>query len=128
MLRFRALLALLLAITWCSAAWHIDLEAVGLMFEHRHHALDHDAEHAPAGAPHDDHEEVFARDMAKDQVRIGAAPLWLALLGAALLLARFGQCRQAAASLRWRPEPPLAHVWQFVQRCAPESAAPPALA
>jgi hypothetical protein len=134
--RVRALLAILLAVTWCSAAWHVDLEAVGLLFQHEHHAHDHGthdhhgADHGPVGA-HDDHEQVFARDVAKDQIRVGAADgLWIAVLSlAAWLVARLRPGLSALASTRRRREtdPPLAHVWQFVQRCAPESAAPPAL-
>lgn len=131
MLRLRALIAVLLAVTWCSAAWHVDLEAAGLMLAHEHHAHgDHDSDHAQAGA-HDDHEDVFARDVAKGQVRVtpGAAG-WILLLSMAAWL-----------TAQWRPsielqeppgpgtnaDPPLARMWQFAWRCAPESAAPPAL-
>jgi hypothetical protein len=129
MSRLRALLAVLLAITWCSAAWHVDLEAVGMMFKHQHHAHDdHDSDHAPVGA-HDDHEQVVARDVAKDQTRAGPATVaWLALLAFATWLSVAVRPRVAEIStLRTRREtdPPLAQVWQFVQRCAPESAAPP---
>lgn len=131
MLRLRALLALLLVTTWCSAAWHVDLEAVGLMFEHQHHVHDHDADHAPVGASHDDHEQVYARDVAKDQVRLGAADvIWFVFLGLAAWLATALRPTLADVKhLRARREtdPPLAQVWQFVMRCAPESAAPPAL-
>jgi hypothetical protein len=130
--RFRALLAILLAVTWCSAAWHANLEAIGLMLEHEHHAHDgHDADHAPVGA-HDDHEEIFAQNVAKDHIRVGAvAGLWLAVIGLAVCFV--ASLRPSIAALKsarqWREtDPPLAHVWQFVQRCAPESAAPPALA
>jgi hypothetical protein len=130
--RLRAFLAILLVTLWCSAAWHVDLEAVGLMFEHQHHAHDdHDADHAPAGVPHDDHEQVFARDVAKDQIRVGgAAVLWFAYLGLAVwLAATLRPVLVALKNLRQRREtdPPFARVWQFVQRCAPESAAPPVL-
>jgi hypothetical protein len=130
--RLRALFAILLAVTWCSAAWHADLEAVGMMFDHDHHAQheDHDTDHAPVGA-HDDHEQVFARDVAKDQIRMGTVGgLWIAVLSlAAWLVARLRPSITALKSTRqWREtDPPLARVWQFVQRCAPESAAPPAL-
>jgi hypothetical protein len=129
--RLRALLAILLAVTWCSAAWHVDLEAVGMMFEHEHHAHDdHDTDQVPVGA-HDDHEEVFARDVAKDQVRGSAATVaWIALLAFATWLVAAARPSVAALrTLRERREtdPPLAQAWQFVQRCAPESAAPPAL-
>jgi len=129
--RLRALIAVLLAVTWCSAAWHVGLEAAGLMFEHEHHVHgDHDSDHAPTGAP-DGHEDVFARDGAKGQVRAAAgAAGWILLSSVAAWL-----------TAQWRPsidlqeppgpgmdaDPPLARVWQFVWRCAPKSAAPPAL-
>lgn len=45
-----------------------------MMFGHEHHAHDHDSDHAPVGAQ-DDHEQVFARDVAKDQVRASAATI-----------------------------------------------------
>jgi hypothetical protein len=127
--RLRALLAILLVATWCAAAWHADLEAIGMMFEHKHHAHDdYDTDHVPA---HDDHEEVFAQNVAKDQIRVGAVGgLWIAVLGlAAWLVASLRPTLAALKAPRRRREtdPPLAHVWQFVQRCAPESAAPPAL-
>jgi hypothetical protein len=127
--RSRALLAILLAVTWCSAAWHVDLEGVGMMLEHKHQAHDdRPAEHAPLGA-HDDHEEVFARDVAKDQVRVNAATVaWFAFLGFATWLIATQRIPLAELrSLRERREtnPPLVQFWQFVQRCAPESAAPP---
>jgi hypothetical protein len=129
--RPRALLAILLAVTWCSAAWHVDLEAVGVILDHKHRAHgDHAADHAPFGA-HDDHEQVVARDGAKDQVRASGAPItWIALLAFATWLVAAARPPLAAVrTLRRRREtdPPLAQVWQFVQRCAPESAAPPAL-
>lgn len=125
------MLAVLLAVTWCSAAWHVDLEAVGVMLEHEHHAHDdHDSDHAPVGA-HDDHEQVFARDAAKDQVRAGAAAVaWIALLAFATWLVTAARPSLVALrTLRQRREtdPPWAQAWHFVQRCAPESAAPPAL-
>src|SRR5688572_22853393 len=131
MLRLRALLAILLAVTWCSAAWHVDLEALDLILEHQHHAHDHGAEDAPAGAPHDNHEEVFARDVAKDQVRASSgAMLWFTVLGLAVWLAAAFRPDGASPGIprqRRKTGPPLARVWQFVQRCAPQSAAPPAL-
>lgn len=102
-----------------------------MMLEHQHHAHDdHDSDHAPVGA-HDDHEQVFARDVAKDQVRAGTASVaWLAPLAfAAWLVAAVRTPLVARRTLRRcrETDPPLAQVWQFVQRCAPESAAPPAL-
>lgn len=102
-----------------------------MMFEHEHHAHDHhDSDHAPVST-HDDHEQVFARDVAKDQVRIGAgAVLWFALLGLGISFAATLRSTLVALKTsrqRRETDPPLAHVWQFVQRCAPESAAPPVL-
>lgn len=101
-----------------------------MMFGHEHHAHDHDSDHAPVGAQ-DDHEQVFARDVAKDQVRASAATIaWIALLAfATWLVAASRRALVAMRTLRQRREtdPPSARAWQFVQRCAPESAAPPAL-
>ena len=103
-----------------------------MMFEHHHHAHDgHDSDHAPVGT-HDDHEQVFARDVTKDQTRANPATVAsLALLAfATWLLAAARPPLAALRRLRERREtdPPLDQAWQFVQRCAPESAAPPALA
>jgi len=132
--RFRALLALLLAVTWCSAAWHVDLEAVGLILEHRHHvphstADDHDA---PI-CRHDGHDPVLVRHVIKDgQIRITSTGTpWVALIGVflagALDLGRDSGDREPIP-ISGSPAPSLQRIWQFVQRCAPESAAPPALA
>ena len=131
MSRSRSLLAILLAVTWCSAAWHVDLEAIGMMFEHEHHSHGHEhADHAPV-APHGEHEQVFAQHIAKDQLRIGSSSsLWLALFGLATWLATAWLPRFSAERATPDPsetDPPLAHVWHFLRRCAPESAAPPAL-
>ena len=131
--RFRALLAVLLALTWCSAVMHEGLEAVEMMFDHEHHAHDDAADstqHSPLG--HDDHEPVVTRDGAKDnQIRINSSGvLWFAVLGTLLvysLSVRPSLVEVEAPPKRRRTDPPLAQVWQFVQRCAPESAAPPAL-
>lgn len=102
-----------------------------MMLEHKHHAHDeHDRDYVPAGGLHDEHEDVFARDAAKDQVRIGAsAALWIATLGLAgwLVAALRPHCVVLSAPRRRREtDPPFAQVWQFVWRCAPLSAAPPA--
>lgn len=128
--RLRALLAIVLAITWCSAVWHVDLEAVGLLLEHKHHAHGDHPDHAPAGQAHDDHEQVFARDVAKEQLRVGAPILWFVWLGLATMLTAALQPRRTGLTSFWKrreTDPPFAHVWQFIRRCAPESAAPPAL-
>jgi hypothetical protein len=130
MSRPRALLAILLAATWCSAAWHVDLEAVGMLLEHEHHAHSKpDTGHAPPGGLHDEHEKVFARDVSKDQIGAGAVRC-VALPGLASWLVAALRPDRVARSVprrRWQTDPPFAHVWQFVRRCAPLSAAPPAL-
>ncbi|MGH7960005.1 MAG: hypothetical protein ACREH8_23725 [Opitutaceae bacterium] len=132
--RLRALFAILLAVTWCSAAWHVDLEAAGLMLEHQHHghadAGDADR-HAPA-AGHEDHERVMVRDVVKDgQFRLGpTGVLWFVLVGIFLACAinlgrRSGE--REPVPIGGRTAQPQQRVWQFVQRCAPISTAPPAL-
>lgn len=132
MSRPRVLLALLLSIIWCLAAWHVDLEAVGMMFEHEHHA-EHEGDshhHAPAGGLHDDHDGFLARDVAKDQLRIGAGAalvvLLLGLMGALTAALRPGRLAPREPRRRRETDPPFLQVWQFVRRCAPLSAAPPA--
>ena len=132
MSRPRALLALMLALAWCSAAWHCDLEAAELLLEHDHHAhSDQGGQHESPSGAHDDHEEVFARDVVKDQVRIGSgATLWFVVFGLALWLPAASRPDRGSPGIRRQRRetgPPLARVWQFVQRCAPQSAAPPAL-
>lgn len=133
MSRPRALIALLLAAIWCSAAWHVELEVAGLMLEHSHHGhAAHDDGHCAADSAHDGLENVVARDVAKDQVRIDAdsasrtvffgLALWLAAALRPLRLARLAPRR------RRESDPPFAQPWQFHLRCAPLSAAPPAQA
>lgn len=132
MSHLRAFLAILLAATWCSAVWHVDLEAVGLILEHRHHhhgGVDH---HAPLAENHG-HEPVVVRDVVKDaQIRVGTViALFVATLGMFLAVAiRLGRPEDEAepASSGGPPEPPWRSIWLFMQRCAPESVAPPALA
>ena len=134
MLRFRALLAVLLTMTWCSAVMHGGLEAVGLMLEHEHHGHEtaDNAAHGAHGAATGDHEPVVTRDFAKDhQIRVeSSGVLWFALIETLLffgLSVRPNLAEVKAPPKRQRTDPPLAQVWQFVQRCAPESAAPPVL-
>jgi len=132
MSRLRTLLALALAVTWCSAAWHVDLEAVGLMFVHEHHAHGTAHHHPGHGADDDHHDPVVARNTTKDsQVRVVVTGAWwvtLAGIMAWYLAPLLPRLVDLAAVPRRRPgDPPLARVWQFVQRCAPESAAPPTL-
>lgn len=134
----RAFLAVVLALTWCSAAWHVDLEAVGLMFEHEHRHQ-HDDAPPDRDTPRpcdtgDDHEPLWVRDVVKDgQIRVGAsAVLWFALVGvlfaSALQLFRRRVPEHEPIPIGAQTAPPSRRIWQFVQRCAPESAAPPALA
>ena len=133
MSRLRAVLAILLAVTWCSAVMHAELEAVGLMLDHEHRAQQTEGgDHPTRGGLDGEHEEVFARDLVKDG-KIRPSPssgLWLSLVS---LLAIWGlslrHCAVAdeAIPICGEGDPPLARIWQFVQRCAPESAAPPAL-
>lgn len=130
--RPRALLAVLLTLTWCSAAWHADLEALEMLFEHQHHAhghASHGHNHPPLGE-HDEHLPLVARHVTKDDVRADSgAMLWFVALG--LLAATLARYLRASGAGDGRPRretgPPLARVWQFVQRCAAPSAAPPAL-
>lgn len=134
MSRSRALLALLLAVAWCSALWHAELEAIGLMMEHEHdHAAASSHHHDSPRSLEDEHDSVVARVSAKDtQVRLGA----LVVLGLALIAwvggVVFGPILRrpdnGVARKRGRHDPPLRRVWQFVRRCAPRAAAPPAWA
>lgn len=131
----RAIFALTLALCWCAAAWHGDLEAAGLMFEHEHHhaATPHDhADHTHAAPDSalgtDEHDPMWARHGLRDAVIACAGPL---LLGAVCLVALMlaahafsSRLRTLVAAVRQRP-PDDAVIWQFVQRCAPRAAAPP---
>jgi hypothetical protein len=130
--RFRVLLALLLAVTWCSAAWHVELEAIGLVLKHEHRAHG-DHEHHPHPAALDDlHEPLFARSLTKDaSFRIGASDAFPPAIPASIHGLTTTSCPLRADTLKpfgANPsDPPWTQVWQFVQRCAPDSAAPPAL-
>jgi hypothetical protein len=129
--RLRALFAILLVGTWCSAVWHCDLEAIGLMLDHEHHAPGEHHDHHDPVDPREDHTEIFAREVAKDQNRVGTVGgIWIAVLSFAVWLMAYRRPSLAALKpMRRRREtdPPFAQVWQFMWRCAPESAAPPAL-
>lgn len=133
----RAILSLTLALCWCAAAWHGDLEAAGLMFDHDHHhaATPHDhADHthdAPDSAlGTDEHDPMWARHGLRDAVIAFAGPMLLGLvcLVALVLTAQDFSSRlgTVCAAVRQRP-PDDAVIWQFVQRCAPRAAAPPRL-
>lgn len=131
--RARAFLATLLALTWCSAVWHVDLEALGLLSHHHHHTHEaHHPHHLP-GMIDDHHEPVVARDVSKDaHIRVVVtAALWVAFIGIAALLGqhlwRVSLEREPVPLGVHSDPPPLRNSWQFVWRCAPESAAPPAL-
>lgn len=128
----RVIPAVLLACSWCWAAWHADLEGAGLMFDHEHvRAHHHDAGSShdhPAPSYGDEHSPVWARDQLKDgTLRLLVQAMFAFLLGAAIL--RFAISGQAAfrTDRRRRRRPDYLPVWQFVRRCAPDSAAPPAL-
>jgi hypothetical protein len=132
--RFRVLLALLLAATWCSAAWHVELEAIGLVLNHEHRAHGGHEHHDHPAALEDHHEPVFARNLTKDaQFRIGvtsahSSTLLTGISGSNTDSARRASLADGAAPPGANPaDPPWAQVWQFVWRCAPDSAAPPAL-
>lgn len=133
MSRRRAALAILLALAWCAVAWHGALEGAGWLLEHQHHAHDegaHPDHHAP-DRPTDDHDPFLVRDVVKDgQIRLGATALVCFGFIGALLVNAFDR---AAGSGEREPvpfggwtAPPFRKVWQFAERCAPESAAPPA--
>jgi hypothetical protein len=130
MLRPRALLAILLALTWCSAAWHVDLEAIGVMFDHRHYGEHHDHDHGSERIV-DHHDPVFARNISKDGEVSSAmsSGVWFALVGSLIFWAgTLGLRRDSEAIPFRRRTPPLIQMWQFAWRCAPDSAAPPVLA
>jgi hypothetical protein len=133
----RAMIALLLAVTWCSAAWHSDLEALGLMLDHAHHHVEthhahadhqHDAPLTEAGA--DSHEPVWASHILKDSLAAMVSPVLLAALCVLTVWAfarHFFALTRAPEPVPRRRPPDESTVWQFVWRCAPDSAAPPAL-
>jgi hypothetical protein len=129
MQRARALLALLLAGLWCSAAWHVDLEALGMLFDHDHPADHHHAAHPAPPGDHAEHYEVVARHVAKDQIRVGAelGSAAVVFLLPAVAAVRPSPAGWIAAKRPRTSDPPLARQWRFVQRCAPDSAAPPVL-
>jgi hypothetical protein len=125
-IRSRPFLAVLLAFAWFGAAWHCDLEAAGLLYEHDHHAHS-DAGHGHSSpGTHDDHEQFLARTAAKDPVRLAALPSpWLfpAVLGLWLVALR---PPPPLVRLPGRDQdPPLARLWHFLRRCVAASAAPP---
>lgn len=130
MSRLRAFLAVVLVATWCSAAWHAELEVLGMLLEHEHHGHVHDAGDQPAG-PVEEHTELVAQHLAKDQVRVGSQlTVWFGFLGLVAWLAAavpFKLVARTRVCVRRETGPPLATAWHFLQRCAPDSAAPPAL-
>ncbi len=130
----RAMLSLTLALCWCAAALHGDLEAAGLMFDHDHHHAS--APHDHADHTHDapestlgtgEHDPLWARHGLRDAVISFGAPM---LLGVICFVALLGTQADASrlhtlhTAVRQRP-PDEAVTWQFVQRCAPRAAAPP---
>lgn len=129
--RPRAVLAILLAAVWFSAVWHAELEAVEMMLEHEHHGHSEAADVDHRAAP--EHEPLLVSQFVKDaQVRVGAlGALCVAFMGlfaaGGLWFWRADAKREPVPIAAWLG-PPLDKVWRFVQRCAPDSAAPPALA
>lgn len=126
--RCRAFLAILLALTWCSAAWHVDLEAAGLLLEHSHQAHgEGEHRHGPVESV-TEHEQFFARNLTKDSFRPNSPWTSLVLFPWIPETEATTPAGAAAMSLtRQRREtgPPFAGTWHFVQRCAPDSVAPP---
>jgi hypothetical protein len=129
----RVLIACLLAVSWFSAALHSELEAVGWMFDHDHghtHADAGTADQAPTGE--DEHDSVFARVMAQ-VARVLAAPAAVILAAVCVLgvFAWLGFPLRLRTADSWmiprRCEDVFPTSWQFVWRCAPESAAPQVL-
>lgn len=133
----RTITALMLAVAWCSAAFHCDLESAGLMYDHVHYHGD--ADHAHGGHQHEEpsettgiesHDPLWARHVLKDSL---AAMATLIVLAALVVLAVWAMglyvfaLARAHESVPRRRPPDQSTVWQFVWRCAPDSAAPPAL-
>lgn len=133
MSRIRALLAMSLALAWCSAVLHVELEAVGLMLDHQHHGeQDRSGSHHEPGIADDHHDPLFTSNIAKDGlIRLGATgAVCFALVGVLAFFGTYVRSRSSAGEpvpIGRQSDPPLQKIWQFVQRCAPESAAPPAL-
>ena len=132
MSRPRALLALVLALTWCSAIAHAHLEALGCMLEHEHYAPGAAAgcDQAPGDCPAG-HEEVFAPSVAKDgspRALVVATEGMLDVAGLTGGIAPTLRALQVEKPLAAGPcDPPGASTWRFEQRCALETAAPPTL-
>lgn len=128
----RTVFAIVCAFGWLAGALHENLEAAEWMLDHRHHGPAHhahegDGAHSGNSAENDgDHDPVWARG----EGQIGFSTVVVLLLGvlAFFTLLRPFSLRPATAWTTPRPEdPPLSAVWQFVQRCAACSAAPPVL-
>ncbi len=131
MLRARALLALLLTVSWCAATWHVGLDALGLLLDHEHWHEHATKGHAVPELGGDGHEEVVARGLAKDPIRFAVfavtAIFLLAFAGWVAAIFR-AHARMRAAPRQWREtDPPSARIWHFLQRCAPPALAPPGL-
>lgn len=128
----RTVFALVCALGWLSGALHESLEAAQWMPDHQHHSPAHH-EHQSDDTPADhypeaefDHAPLWARDGA----RITVAPLIGLLFGLLLAFTLLRPVSLRPASVSAAPpsgDPPLRVIWQFVQRCAAASTAPPAL-
>lgn len=131
MLRARAVLALLLTVSWCSASWHVGLDALGLLLDHEHWV-----EHTTkcGNVPElggDGHDEVVVRGLVKDPIRfatLGAFAIFLLAFAGWMVAAGWSTVRTRERGRRpWEATPPSARIWQFLQRCAPPALAPPGL-
>ena len=136
MLRRRVILALTLALTWCWGAWHEDLEAAGWMFDHhhqhhhRHHETNQSGSHEHTPLCGDDHKPVWARDLSNDALFLPLLQFLPATLGLGSIWAPAFNLRMVDVPIRGGPKRPtldLDSIWNFVRRCAPDVAAPPAL-
>jgi hypothetical protein len=131
----RVILALTLALAWCWGAWHEDLESAGWMLDHEHHHQGHHEadqsgshEHTPISG--DDHEPVWARSLTNDIQVIPFLHLLFATLAVVGIWSLAFNLREVDAPLRGRPKRRARDfdpIWNFVRRCAPDVAAPPAL-
>ncbi len=127
----RALIACLLAMTWLSAVIHAEMESLGWMLDHSHGHVEHHADDTmPNGV--EGHESVLAQN-APSGGRLFQLPGFSDVAGPAFLGGLIAWITLLALPFSGRLRPPktrgdpiFASPWQFILRCAPESAAPPA--
>lgn len=129
----RTIFALVCAFGWLAGALHESLEAAEWMVDHHHHHRTAQHDHETDSSHPDnsvglegDHDPVWARDGGQ----ISFSTVIALFLGVLALLTLWRPFSPRPAQV-WSPprsgDPPLSVVWQFVQRCAAASAAPPAL-